>query len=70
VGHLARHGLELKRGQTNTLQINVGLVCNQACRHCHLVAGPDRSEIMSRDTMDEVMAYDTPKQGGTEWRNH
>jgi radical SAM/Cys-rich protein len=57
VGRLARHGLELKRGQTNTLQINVGLVCNQACRHCHLVAGPDRSEIMSRDTMDEVVAY-------------
>lgn len=54
---LARHGLELKRGQTNTLQINVGLVCNQACRHCHLEAGPNRSEIMSRDTMDEIVAY-------------
>ncbi|MBI5250427.1 MAG: arsenosugar biosynthesis radical SAM protein ArsS [Desulfomonile tiedjei] len=54
---LARHGLELRRGQTNTLQINVGLVCNQACRHCHLEAGPNRSEIMAPDTMDEIVAY-------------
>ncbi len=54
---LARHGLELKRGQTNTLQINVGLVCNQACRHCHLEAGPDRSEMMGRKTIEEVVDY-------------
>ncbi len=56
-GTLARHGLELKRGHANTLQINVGLICNQACRHCHLEAGPNRSEMMSRDTIDEVVAY-------------
>lgn len=54
---LLRHGLELVRGQTGTLQINVGLLCNQACRHCHLDAGPDRSEIMSRETMKEIVAY-------------
>ena len=36
----------------NTLQINVGRVCNQACRHCHVEAGPNRKEIMSRDTME------------------
>ncbi len=56
-GCLARHGLELNRGQTNTLQINVGLVCNQVCRHCHLEAGPNRSEIMSKKTIEEVVAY-------------
>ncbi|MFH0822180.1 MAG: arsenosugar biosynthesis radical SAM (seleno)protein ArsS [Pseudomonadota bacterium] len=56
-GCLARHGLELKRGRTNTLQINVGLVCNQVCRHCHLEAGPNRSEIMSKETIDEVVAF-------------
>lgn len=54
---LAGHGLELKRGQTNTLQINIGLVCNQACRHCHLEAGPNRSEMMDMKTVDEVVAY-------------
>ncbi len=56
-GTLARHGLELTRGQTSTLQINVGLMCNQACRHCHLEAGPNRSEVMSRETIDQVVAY-------------
>ncbi|MEM8608981.1 MAG: arsenosugar biosynthesis radical SAM (seleno)protein ArsS [Myxococcota bacterium] len=32
------------------LQINVGKLCNQACRHCHVDAGPDRTEVMSRET--------------------
>jgi radical SAM/Cys-rich protein len=54
---LARHGLELKRGVTTTLQINVGLRCNQSCRHCHVEAGPDRNELMSRETFEEVAAY-------------
>jgi radical SAM/Cys-rich protein len=34
-----------------TLQMNVGKLCNQTCRHCHVDAGPDRRETMSRDTM-------------------
>ena len=34
-----------------TLQINVGKLCNQTCRHCHVDAGPDRREVMSRGTM-------------------
>jgi radical SAM/Cys-rich protein len=54
---LARHGLELKRGTTTTLQINLGLRCNQACRHCHLEAGPDRNEMMSWETFEEVARY-------------
>lgn len=33
-------------------QINVGKMCNQECRHCHVDAGPDRKEIMTRDTME------------------
>ena len=32
------------------LQINVGKLCNQTCRHCHVDAGPDRTEVMSRET--------------------
>ncbi len=56
---LERHDLELARGATQTLQINVGRLCDLACRHCHLSAGPGRSEVMSRATMDEVIAYAT-----------
>lgn len=37
------------------LQINVGKLCNQTCRHCHVDAGPDRREIMSRATMQECL---------------
>jgi len=54
---LSKHGLELTRGQTHTLQINVGLLCNQACRHCHLEAGPSREELMDAETMEEVVAF-------------
>lgn len=54
---LARHGLELTRGQTTTLQVNVGLLCNQTCRHCHLEAGPNRPEVMGPDTMEELAAF-------------
>ncbi len=54
---LARQALKLERGKTTTLQINVGLLCNQSCRHCHLEAGPDRHENMSARTAEEVIAY-------------
>ena len=54
---LSRHGLELTRGHTNTLQINVGLLCNQACRHCHLEAGHGRKEMMDGETVDAVVAF-------------
>jgi radical SAM/Cys-rich protein len=39
-----------------TLQINVGKLCNQTCRHCHVDAGPDRRERMSRETMAHCLA--------------
>ncbi len=55
--NLLRNGLELIRGKTNTLQINVGLLCNQVCKHCHLNAGPDRKENMNAETVDQVIAY-------------
>lgn len=54
---LFRHGLSLNRGNTTTLQINVGLLCNQLCRHCHLSAGPGRKENMDSETADAVIAY-------------
>ena len=37
------------------LQLNIGYVCNMSCKHCHLSAGPDRRERMSRKTMDEAL---------------
>ena len=39
----------------DTLQVNVGLVCNQACAHCHLGASPDHSEVMDWSTMEKVV---------------
>lgn len=53
---LARHDLTLERGSTSALQVNVGLVCNLSCGHCHLEAGPARSEMMERPVMDDVIA--------------
>ena len=45
---LREHGLtKLVRGQVKTLQVNVGKLCNMACHHCHVEAGPKRTEIMS-----------------------
>lgn len=41
----------LKAKTLEILQINVGYMCNQVCEHCHVDAGPDRKEIMTRDTM-------------------
>lgn len=36
-------------------QINVGKLCNQTCRHCHVDAGPDRTEVMSRETAEQCI---------------
>ena len=53
---LSAHGLPpLSAHGVETLQINLGKMCNQACGHCHVDAGPDRKEIMSRDTMQECL---------------
>jgi radical SAM/Cys-rich protein len=53
---LAAHGLGLLRGLTvETLQVNVGKLCNQACRHCHVDASPSRTEIMTRETAEQVI---------------
>jgi radical SAM/Cys-rich protein len=54
---LAKHGLNLTREKITTLQVNVGLLCNQACRHCHLEAGPNSEAVMSAETVDEVVAF-------------
>ena len=43
--------LPLQPTGISVMQINVGKMCNQTCRHCHVDAGPDRTEIMTRETM-------------------
>lgn len=47
----------LARGRLETLQVNLGYVCNQTCLHCHVNAGPGRTESMSRETIDQVLEY-------------
>lgn len=55
--------LELKRGQIETLQVNIGKLCNQACHHCHVEAGPMRTELMTKQTMQRILELiDTSEQ--------
>ncbi|MEY2408650.1 MAG: hypothetical protein QOF48_1320 [Verrucomicrobiota bacterium] len=51
---LLAHGLALRRGRLETLQVNVGRKCNQACRHCHVDAAPWRTEMMDRETAHRI----------------
>jgi radical SAM/Cys-rich protein len=55
---IARHRVE-------TVQVNVGYVCNQTCLHCHVNAGPKRTESMTRETADHVLAYVAASGAGT-----
>jgi radical SAM/Cys-rich protein len=53
---LATHGLApLKPVKINIFQMNLGKMCNQTCKHCHVDAGPDRKEIMTRETMQQCL---------------
>ncbi len=53
---LARHGLPpLWVESVDVLQVNLGKLCNQTCAHCHVDAGPDRREVMSREVAAKVI---------------
>src|SRR4051794_212031 len=45
----------LKPTQVEIFQVNIGKMCNQTCRHCHVDAGPDRKEIMTKETMRQCI---------------
>lgn len=45
----------LSPNKIEILQINVGYMCNQVCAHCHVDAGPDRKEIMTVETMQQIL---------------
>lgn len=47
----------LQRGRLETLQVNLGYLCNQSCLHCHVNAGPKRKEVMTAATLDELICY-------------
>jgi radical SAM/Cys-rich protein len=55
--NLRRRGLELRRQRLETLQLNVGRKCNQACSHCHVDAAPWRTEMMTAEVADKVMGW-------------
>ncbi|OGA06896.1 MAG: radical SAM protein [Betaproteobacteria bacterium RIFCSPHIGHO2_12_FULL_69_13] len=48
---------DLRRSRLETLQVNLGYKCNQACLHCHVNASPERKEMMSRETISDVLAF-------------
>ena len=45
-------GGDLKTGKIEIFQINLGKMCNMVCKHCHVDAGPDRTEIMTKETLE------------------
>ena len=47
----------IRRRELTTLQVNLGYKCNQSCVHCHVNAGPTRTEQMARETVDDVIAF-------------
>ncbi len=47
----------IRRNRLDTLQVNLGYLCNQQCLHCHVDASPRRTEIMERKTIDDVIEF-------------
>lgn len=47
----------LRRKRLDTLQVNLGYRCNQSCQHCHVNAGPTRTELMDAGTVDDVITF-------------
>lgn len=45
----------LKAASVDIFQVNVGKRCNLSCKHCHVEAGPDRTELMSKETMEKCL---------------
>ena len=46
----------IQREVPDTLQVNLGYLCNLTCTHCHVNAGPKRTELMAREQVDQVLA--------------
>jgi len=50
-------GKDFNRRGVDVLQVNMGKYCNQACIHCHVESGPNRTELMRRETVDAVLRF-------------
>ena len=48
---------QIRRSQLETLQVNLGYLCNQQCLHCHVDASPRRTEIMQEDTVKQIVQF-------------
>jgi len=48
---------DIQRAALEILQVNLGYLCNQSCLHCHVNAGPKRTELMDQDTADALFAF-------------
>lgn len=48
---------KVRRGSLQTLQMNLGYLCNLSCTHCHVNAGPKRTELMTRETMETALQF-------------
>ena len=57
VQRLHQTGDVLRRRAVDVLQVNMGRYCNLACIHCHVESGPTRTEMMSRETVDDVLRF-------------
>ncbi len=47
----------LKREELSTLQVNMGNLCNQSCKHCHVDASPQGKKVMSREVIDSILKF-------------
>src|SRR5213595_2314637 len=54
---LAERSLSLRRRRPEILQVNVGMLCNLTCVHCHVNAGPKRKEVMTCETIDRIVNW-------------
>ena len=48
---------DINRDRLQTVQVNLGYLCNLSCTHCHVNAGPKRTELMTKETIDAVLDY-------------
>lgn len=60
---LMAHGAQIRRRKVRVLQVNIGKKCDLACSHCHVEAGPKRTENMTADTVERLLelAEDAPE---------
>jgi radical SAM/Cys-rich protein len=54
---LCQEGAQLRRLSLDVVQVNLGKLCNQSCSHCHVKAGPKRTEVMSRQMAGQVVGF-------------